>query len=158
MKTTCSVRAMNNKGFTLVEIMIAVAIIALLASIALPSLRKARLSTQNAKFENDLRIARDAFEMLVTFSGTYPGDETPGVLPAEVQSYLPRFKWTAPTSIGGQWDWDFEQFGYRAGVSVHLPDRDAGAMLDIDRIIDDGNLLTGSFRQRANGYIWIIEE
>ena len=30
-------------------------------------------------------------------------------------------KWTAATSVGGQWDWDYQQFGFTAGISVYRP-------------------------------------
>jgi prepilin-type N-terminal cleavage/methylation domain-containing protein len=43
-------------GFTLVEIMIVVAIIALLAAIAVPGFLRARKRTQAAKILNDLRM------------------------------------------------------------------------------------------------------
>ena len=45
----------KNKGFTLVEIMIVVAIIALLATIAIPSFMKARTSAQSGACVNNLR-------------------------------------------------------------------------------------------------------
>jgi hypothetical protein len=31
-------------------------------------------------------------------------------------------------------------------------------MLQLDKTIDDGNLFTGDFRSRSDGYIGIIEE
>jgi prepilin-type N-terminal cleavage/methylation domain-containing protein len=45
----------NSKGFTLVEIMIVVAIIALLASIAVPNFLRARKRSQASKILEDLR-------------------------------------------------------------------------------------------------------
>ena len=45
----------TKKGFTLVEIMIVVAIIALLAAIAIPSFMKARTSSQASACINNLR-------------------------------------------------------------------------------------------------------
>jgi type IV pilus assembly protein PilA len=46
-------------GFTLVEIMIVVGVIALLVVIALPSFLRAREKAQNAKLMNGLRVAAD---------------------------------------------------------------------------------------------------
>jgi len=54
---------MNGRpGFTLVEIMIVVAIIALLAAIAIPNFMKARHSTQQTACINNLRVIKHAKE------------------------------------------------------------------------------------------------
>jgi prepilin-type N-terminal cleavage/methylation domain-containing protein len=50
----------NRKGFTLVEIMIVVAIIALLAAIAVPGFLRARKRAQASRILNDLRMIDSA--------------------------------------------------------------------------------------------------
>ena len=54
---------MNKNGFTLVEIMIVVAIIGLLAMVAIPSFIKARNQSQTKACINNLRIIDGAKEM-----------------------------------------------------------------------------------------------
>jgi prepilin-type N-terminal cleavage/methylation domain-containing protein len=51
------------QGFTLVEIMIVVAIIALLASIAVPGFLRARKRSQATRILNDLRLIDNAVDM-----------------------------------------------------------------------------------------------
>jgi prepilin-type N-terminal cleavage/methylation domain-containing protein len=51
------------QGFTLVEIMIVVAIIALLASIAVPGFLRARKRSQASRILNDLRLIDNAVDM-----------------------------------------------------------------------------------------------
>jgi prepilin-type N-terminal cleavage/methylation domain-containing protein len=145
-------------GFTLTELMIVVAVIGLLAAIAIPSFVRARERSLNVRFAADLQVAKAAFTEYSMEHGKYPPDTQPGVVPEGMVDYLRRIEWTKPTTLGGSWDWDNGQFGFKAGVSVYSPTASSGQMLRIDKIIDDGNLATGEFRSRANGYIGIIED
>jgi type II secretory pathway pseudopilin PulG len=137
--------------------MIIVAIIGLLAALAIPGYLRARESTENGRFVGDVRIARQAFILHAIERNTYPADETPGVVPTGMNEYLGNFAWAGTPSVGGQWDWDHQVFGFTAGVSVHQPRALASQFLRVDEIVDDGNLATGSFQSRAGGYISVIE-
>jgi prepilin-type N-terminal cleavage/methylation domain-containing protein len=149
----------RDAGFTLIEIMIVVSIIALLAVIAMPSFLRARENAQNAKFVNGLRIATDAFQMYATENNAYPPDVNRAVVPPGMALYFgSMLDWTKPTPIGGNWDWDYQVFGFTAGVSVVGSSADVTQMTAIDAKIDDGNLSTGGFQKTAEGrYTSIIE-
>ena len=60
----------QRKGFTLVEIMIVVAIIALLAAIAIPSFMKSRQDSRRSACVNNLRLIDHAKQQLATASQT----------------------------------------------------------------------------------------
>ncbi len=61
-------------GFTLVEIMIVVAVIALLAAIAVPGFLRARKRSQAAKILNDLRMIDSAIDQYAIETGKKSGD------------------------------------------------------------------------------------
>jgi len=149
---------MLSSRFTLVEIMIVTAIIGLLASLALPSFNRARMNSQNASLSADLRTATGAFGMYAIEHGDYPPDVGPGVMPENMAPYLSNMAWLGETPLGGQWDWDRNVFGVRAGVSVFQPTASIEQLLMLDRKIDNGDLATGAFRERNEGYIKVMQE
>jgi prepilin-type N-terminal cleavage/methylation domain-containing protein len=144
-------------SFTLVEIMTVVVIIGVLAAVAIPAVARVKHNAQNKRFVSDLRTFAQAFETYATKNGKWPPDGTPAVVPTGMSGEFRNAAWTANTSIGGQWDWDYKQFGFTAGISVYQPTVDVAQMLEIDRLIDDGNLNTGNFRSRTSGYIYILQ-
>jgi len=64
----------KHAGFTLVEIMIVVAIIALLAAIAVPGFLRARKRSQASKILNDLRLIDGAVDQYAIETGRKNGD------------------------------------------------------------------------------------
>jgi len=63
----------KRSGFTLVEIMIVVAIIALLAAIAVPGFLRARKRSQASKILNDLRMIDSAIDQYAIETGRTTG-------------------------------------------------------------------------------------
>src|SRR5712691_1059621 len=66
--------AKSYKGFTLVEIMIVVAIIALLAAIAVPGFLRARKRSQASRILNDLRMIDSAVDQYSIETNRKTGD------------------------------------------------------------------------------------
>lgn len=75
----------NYAGFTLVEIMIVVAIIALLAAIAVPGFLRARKRSQASRILNDLRQIDGAVDQYALETNRVIGDSVP---PSAWKRYL----------------------------------------------------------------------
>jgi len=159
MQLTRTAPSRRQAGMTLIEILTVAGIIGLLAAIALPFFIKAREASEDSAFASDLRVVVSAFVTYSVANKGYPPEVGPGTMPTGLAEFLSRrFQWSQDTPIGGKWDWDSNAHGVVAAVSVFEPSRTAAQMLKIDEKIDDGNLGTGIFRSRANGYMYIIED
>lgn len=66
-----------SRGFTLVELLIVIAIIGVLASIVLASLRYARNNALKAKAQAELDGIRAAMEVMASDTEEWPGHQTP---------------------------------------------------------------------------------
>ena len=80
--------ARNRAGFTLVEIMIVVAIIALLAAIAVPGFLRARKRSQASKILNDLRLIDAAVDQYAIETSKSTGSS---VVVSDWTNYLKKY-------------------------------------------------------------------
>ena len=66
----------NQKAFTLVEILIVVAIIALLAAVAIPNLLRAKVNSNQSAAQATLKAIANALETYAISNGVYPPQTT----------------------------------------------------------------------------------
>jgi len=95
MERGVSTVKLNSEGFTLVEIMIVVAIIALLAAISIPSFMKSRTESRKSSCINNLRLLDHAKQQWATSTGA---SETATPANSDIEAYL---KNGAPTCPAG---------------------------------------------------------
>ena len=117
----------KNRGFTLVEIMIVVAIIALLAAIAVPGFLRARKRSQGTVMKNDLRLidaAKDQYAIEYNKSNITPS----------FQDLTPYFKSGTRLAIGNT-----DLFGspYTINDLSTLPQVNSATKTGLSDVLDD---------------------
>lgn len=124
--------------------MIVVAIIALLASMALPIFRKVTLSTQRIELLNDVMEYSDAFNQYYFYNGTWPSGAGKNKIPAGMQGYLPN-GYTQGGPFGGDLIWTGA-----AKLIIQNTEATEETMIELDEKIDDGDLNTGQFQKQGS--------
>ncbi len=139
----------KRSAFTLVEIMIVVAILTNVMLVALPAFIRSRNMAQNTRYISDLRTIAGAFEMYAAENNRYPATTAVSVVPTGMSVYLKNIPYTARNAIGGQWYWTYDSAASPAGVVGSLSPfpLDDVRMADIDIRVDNGILATGGWRK-----------
>ncbi len=109
MKASKTELLSNSRGFTMIELLISVAIIGVLAALSMSAFFIYKNDAEYAKAETDLRNARTAFEagiqddpsgsLALAFTGTGGG-----VLPVAMQNVLPNAMTSKDVKLGVQYD------------------------------------------------------
>lgn len=147
------------KGFTLVEIMIVVVIIGLLAAMAIPAFKRVQEASRNNRAINDFRVFSQAFETYATQNGTWPPNASAGVVPTGMAGDFKAGNWSAPTTLGGRWNWDRNLGSVIAGISIQNFTATDAQLTLIDAKLDDGDLSTGHFQKvSATRVTYILEQ
>ena len=149
-------------GFTLVEVMIVVAIIGLLAAMGIPSFMKARAESKAATMTRAMKVLSEAILIHAMETGTFPVDTATATVPVGMSADDFEVDWTEPTQLRGFWDYDAaiaECFNCGAAISIFGAGQDPNSpsFLAVDRMIDDGDLTAGDFRASTDRYTYIIE-
>ncbi len=100
---------MRRKGFTLIELMIVVAIIAILASIAIPQYKKFQLKAKTSEAKSNIGAIRSAEETYSAETDTFVAcDWTPATVPG-----------AAPADFTGGGASDFDKIGFKPAGKVY---------------------------------------
>ena len=150
----------RTRGFTLLEIMIAVVIIGFLAAMAVPALQRVGKNAKLARIVSDFRTFAQAFEQYASENGEWPANAGTAVVPPELGTRaIKADAWQEPqTAIGGRWNWDAYTFGITAGIAITGFTADDATLTIIDNRIDDGDLTTGQFRKLSATRVMLILE
>jgi prepilin-type N-terminal cleavage/methylation domain-containing protein len=124
-------------GFTLVELLVVVAIVGILAGLAIPNMKNVLLRARAAEVAGDMDVVRVATQSYQANSHVWPAETSAGAIPPELVPYLPE----GYSFARDGYQLDFENW-YLAGG---LPgDPSTTTLIGVSVVVDDpllGNAL-----------------
>ena len=124
-------------GFTLVEMMVVVALIGIVAALALPRYRNSTVRARESVLKHDLWIMRDVIDQFFTDQGRYPNDLDEVVS----MGYLRSIPVDPMTGTSDSWVLDYESL---AEDDYDSPELDEPGVTDV-RSDSPGQALDGTW-------------
>lgn len=78
----------NNSGFTIVELLVVIAVIAILTAISIPTIAKWRERTYLTRANTEISIFVNATKLYVTKYNTYPVDASDADIPSNINEFI----------------------------------------------------------------------
>lgn len=88
MKSNIFIRKKWSHGFTFVELLVTISIVAVLSTIAMVSYQQAGRNARNSRRKADLEMVRQALVLYRTDQATYPVTSTFGTMLSTISTYL----------------------------------------------------------------------
>lgn len=151
----------TDSGFTIIELLVAVSIVGILASLASPVFEEYRLQSQIAATASEIKVIEKAVLAYNAANDTYPINRSQGVFPPELAGLLNPSIFTTPPPVGGQYDWEGPSAWGIAGISVRNSKIDTvSKWLILDAMLDDHSLISGRFRwiPGPGNYVYVVDE
>ena len=150
--------APSNRAFSLVEMLVVITIIGIVTLIALPSIGNMKDTAEVRATAADFRNFQTAFLSYSAVEREYPPDMH-NQFPPAMEGYLTDTAFEKEAAISGRYNWEGPDYYDYAGISLTSTEATIEQLTELDDILDDGNLNTGSFRRTPNGrYTFIIED
>ncbi len=154
-----SQRRYRSQGFTLVELMITLAITGILAAGVINSYRDYIVRAQMTDLAAQFGAYQRVFDGFKEINGFYPQDATMGQTPSNANGInIDLARWQTPTFAGGLWNWEGPDNHSYAGIAISGASATEEEMIQLDAILDNGDLTTGRFRRIGSDYTYIIDE
>lgn len=157
-------RLRSTAGFTVLELMVAVAVISIVMALAVPAFQKLQAKSRTAAIVNDFRVFSTAFQTYAVENGGWPPEAAIGAMPTGMSQNIST-AFTRVTPMGGKYNWENNQmqlFGFRpraaiainsaTGAPLSLTTNTINMLYALDLAIDNevGGWSTGHFRLNGN--------
>ena len=153
--------AVSRKGFAVLDAAILLGVFAIFLAISVPLVRGALLRQHAAECAGKILQAADAFDLYAAAMGYYPPDQKKPDDPCHEMNgffaFLDIDWWGQETDVGGRWEWDNGE-RFARSIAIYRPHASRRQMEDLDAMIDDGNLMTGTFQRWGEKYHYILKE
>ena len=145
MRRNTQIAHKRRGGFTLIEIMIAVTLVGLLASVAIPQFIKMRNRARATLIANDMRIFTEAIDSYVFEAGGFPVYAA-GTIAPELETWVKLETWNQAAGFTtGAWEYFNPNAAYTPEIVLDTPGgTNSNVFQVVDEMLDDGVATTGT--------------